>query len=113
MKEMYFYLDCLPFYFKGYSYGGCWNGWSCPLFDKDTTIQILKEMKKHNFDIDYFIVNDTIIIKQYDDEEIFKPNNSGFYGLGAYSWTWDEISENDLKEQIWNSYKDDIVKWGD
>lgn len=22
MKEMYFYLDCLPFYFKGYTYGG-------------------------------------------------------------------------------------------
>ena len=114
-KEMYFYLDCLPYYFKGFSYGGCWNGWSCPLFDKETTIKILEYMKKEWGTINYTIVNDTIIYKDENEDEFetISPNEKGFYGLGGYSWTWSEISENDLKEQIWNSYKDNIVKWGD
>ena len=118
MKEMYFYLDCLPYYFKGYSFNYYWNGWSVPLFDKQTCIEILNKMKEYNFNIDYYIVNDTIIYKdncEDEEEEPIKeePNEEGLYSLGGCSWTWSELSEEELKEQIWNSYKDDIVKWGD
>ena len=112
MKEKYFYLDCMQGYFRGYTYENYWNGWSCPSFEKKVVISILEQMKK--FDkLEYHFVNDTLIYKLENDEEeeTLNPNEDGLYSLGAWSWCWSEISKEELKEQIWESYEGDIVQF--
>lgn len=109
-EEKYFYLDCFEYYFRGWTCGSYWNGWSCPRFTKDVAIEILKLTQTT-----YTIVNDTIIYKLdgEEEEETLEPNVDGTYSLGAWSWCWSELSEEELKEKIWESYKGDIIEWGD
>lgn len=112
MKEKYFYLDCMEGYFKGYTFECYWNGWSCPMFERKIVIEILEKMKEFD-NLEYHFINDTLIYKLENDdfEETLTPNEQGLYSLGAWSWCWSEISEDELKEQIWQSYKDDIVQF--
>jgi len=111
-KEMYFYLDD-PIYYKGWTYGSHWNGFGCPRFTKQTTKKILDDLNKRYGGVQYHFDNDTLVYKfKYDEEEErLQPNEDNTYSLGAWSWTWSEISEEELKEKIWNSYEGDIVEF--
>lgn len=107
-KEMYFYLDSFPYYFKGWTYGSYWNGWSCPRFTKEMALEILKLTHTQ-----YYFINDVLIytLEGEEESERLEQNEDGTYSLGAWSWTWSEISEEELKEEIWQSYKGDIVEF--
>lgn len=108
MKEKYFYLDCLNYYFRGYTFECYWNGWSCPSFTMEVCKEILKLLDiKYSFNDNVL----TYIDEDWDELITLTPNEQGLYSLGAWSWCWSEISEEELKEEIWQSYKGDIIQF--
>lgn len=90
---------------EGWTTGELWNGWATPYFEKNEAVEIMKESKKlhqevhQKFKWSYDAKKDFFKYQSENDEEpekvsgmqIMTPEGlKTVYGIGAYSWTWQE-----------------------
>jgi hypothetical protein len=88
-----------------------WNGWiAFPYFDAYTVVDILDNyVNRPGSDpyhwYDYHFEDDGTLVTEDRQErteypedfepERIEPDEDGLYSLGAYGWTWDEISDEE------------------
>jgi hypothetical protein len=90
-----------------------WNGWAIPTFDRETTLAIVADQSEEL--VAQFPETDRLIAVEEPDgtlvvfhlvgdayydsvppeervDAIYRPDESGRYAIGAYSWTWVELA---------------------
>lgn len=101
MYKAVFTIDYVPKAYIGYTSGRLWNGWATPYFEKEEAIRVMhdynseRDVSEH---MSYDEGNDMFIIRCEDEywtgEDIrTKEGIKHLYGIGAYSWIWDEASD--------------------
>lgn len=109
LKKKYFALDGLDTYI-GYDLEQTWNGWACPVFDKENSLRIMEDINKMK-DVSFQEMifdksNNQFVLKDISQlepesgeplEEIFEgreyrtvDGSKMLYPIGAYSWMWYE-----------------------
>ena len=93
--------------YVGYTDGSKWNGWATPYFTYLTALEVMydynedagEEIMKYNPIYDQFYILD----KESEELEVWKGKQYAteegivcLYGIGAYSWVWDEITDYDI-----------------
>lgn len=105
MYKAVFTIDVAPKAYIGYTAGNDWNGWATPYFEIAEALRIMEIYNKetdnpmhYNEDTDTFYIAET----EYTAEVNWKGKNyqtdegiKHLYGIGAYSWIWDEATEED------------------
>ena len=94
--------------YVGYTDGSKWNGWATPYFTYLTALEVMydynecvgEERMKYDPIYDQFYILD----KESGELEVWKGKQYAteegivcLYGIGAYSWVWDEITDYDIK----------------
>lgn len=91
----------------GYTKGDRWNGWATPYFEIDEALDIMKEFNADDpeFPILYNEKTDTFTVEEIGgfEGDSWKGENLNtedgikhLYGIGAYSWTWEDTTEYDI-----------------
>lgn len=93
--------------YVGYTDGSKWNGWATPYFTYLTALEVMydynedvgEEIMKYDPIYDQFYILD----KESGELEVWKSKQYAteegivcLYGIGAYSWVWDEITDYDI-----------------
>ena len=93
--------------YVGYTDGSKWNGWATPYFTYLTALEVMydynedvgEEIMKYNPIYDQFYILD----KESGELKVWKGKQYAteegivcLYGIGAYSWVWDEITDYDI-----------------
>ena len=107
LRETTVYLDAIPDEYHGFTKGEDWNGWECPYFPIEEALRIVEGYKSLNEavddDHDYRAKYDESqdIFRFYDPHgdywEEFEPvsiDGKKLYPIGAFGWTWSEVSED-------------------
>lgn len=94
----------------GWTTGDVWNGWATPFFEKKEAEQVMKASAdlykeiKEKFKWSYNAKKDMFIFQSEHDEEPDRTKGSEIptpegmktvYGIGAYSWTWQEEEQEE------------------
>ena len=94
--------------YVGYTDGSKWNGWATPYFTYLTALEVMydynedvgEEIMKYDPIYDQFYILD----KESGELKVWKGKQYAteegivcLYGIGAYSWVWDEITDYDIK----------------
>ena len=105
MRKAVFTIDCFPKAYIGYTSGRLWNGWATPYFEKDEAIRVAEgNNETAEFPMQYDEVYDQFYILDTEtgDLETWKGEDirttegiKHLYGIGAYSWIWDEATDRD------------------
>lgn len=85
--------------FAGYTFGQKWNGFECPMFEKDQADSIMRHIETQGYTTSYDEATDTYKWQHEDDEsphacqgrDIQYRYHSGtchVYAIGAFEWTW-------------------------
>ena len=105
MHKMIFTMECFSHPHIGYTLGKRWNGWATPFFEIDEALKLMEEFNQCSEDrMQYDEVYDQFTILHNDGEfEYWKGKNYNtnegikhLYGVGAYSWIWDDITKYDI-----------------
>lgn len=93
--------------YVGYTDGSKWNGWATPYFTYLTALEVMydynecagEEIMKYDPIYDQFYILD----KESKELKVWKGKQYAteegivcLYGIGAYSWVWDEITDYDI-----------------
>lgn len=93
--------------YVGYTDGSKWNRWATPYFTYLTALEVMydynecagEEIMKYDPIYDQFYILD----KESEELEVWKGKQYAteegivcLYGIGAYSWVWDEITDYDI-----------------
>lgn len=93
--------------YVGYTDGSKWNGWATPYFTYLTALEVMydynedagEEIMKYDPIYDQFYILD----KESGELKVWKGKQYAteegivcLYGIGAYSWVWDEITDYDI-----------------
>lgn len=107
MHKNVFTIDGFNYPYIGYTSGRLWNGWATPRFEFAEAVEIMKDYNKYaETPIQYDEVYDQFYIldKETAELEVWKGENYNttegikhLYGIGAYSWVWDDITEYDIE----------------
>jgi hypothetical protein len=105
MHKAVFTIGDYPKAYIGYTSGRTWNGWATPYFELEEAKRVAvgfdecaenpifynKESKKfYTFGTDY------ISAEIWEEETIQTEDGiKHLYGIGAYSWIWDEANDDD------------------
>lgn len=91
----------------GYTSGRLWNGWATPHFEIDEARAIMKEFNEcAEFPMQYDEIYDQFYILDTEttELEVWKGENcqtkegiKHLYGIGAYAWVWDSVSQANIK----------------
>lgn len=91
----------------GYTSGKRWNGWATPHFELEEAIRVAEEFNKcAEYPMQYDEVYDQFYILDTETTELEKWKGEDYvtaegikhlYGIGAYSWVWDEATDQDCK----------------
>ena len=106
MRKLVFTIDGYKYPHIGYTTGRRWNGWATPNFEADEAFAVMREFNEtaetpmyYNEETDTFYVNAT----EYNDADEWKGRNcqtedglKHLYGIGAFSWVWEDINEQDI-----------------
>lgn len=95
-----FYIDEGPL-FNGFKNENYWNGWECPVFIKEEAEKVLKEFMREEDEAYYDQERDAFVVRFVESDEEDTEYFEGFdikvedethrvYGIGAFSWCWDE-----------------------
>jgi len=101
-KKAMFTMDCWDQKFEGLSFGYSWNGWSCPYFTKEIGLQISEVINEEKCHLTYSESKDCFVLHDLEepdfDEDIMPQiiNGKKYYSIGACSWCWTEISEEEV-----------------
>ncbi len=99
MRKTLFTIGEYPKAYIGYTSGRLWNGWATPHFELDEALRVMQGFNecaeypmRYDKEKDQFYILDT-----EDEPEVWKGENyqtadgiRHLYGIGAYSWVWDE-----------------------
>lgn len=105
MHKAVFTIDCFPKAYIGYTSGRLWNGWATPYFERDEAIRVMEgnnETAEYPMQYDeiydqfYVLDTDTTELEVWKGEDIKTEEGiKHLYGIGAYSWVWDEETDRD------------------
>ena len=107
MRKNVFTFDDFTHSYIGYTSGDRWNGWATPYFTLAEALEIMhgynecaESPMQYNYVYDQFYILD----KDTAELEIWKGKDyhtddgiKHLYGIGAYSWVWDDITEYDIE----------------
>ena len=108
MHKIVFTIDGFQHPHIGYTSGRLWNGWATPFFEVDEALAVMEEYNSchPDFPMVYDAVTDTFFIDDTESKvfEEWKGENlktdeeiKHLYGIGAYSWIWEYITEDEVK----------------
>ena len=107
MHKSVFTIGEYPKAYIGYTAGKLWNGWATPYFALEEAKRVAEGFNEcAEYPIEYDNIYDQFYILDKETEELEKwkgediPTAEGIkhlYGIGAYSWVWDEANDHDYK----------------
>lgn len=105
MHKAVFTIGEYPKAYIGYTSGRLWNGWATPHFEFEEAKRVTEGFNETaEFPMQYDEVYDQFYILDTETSELEKwegveiQTAEGFkhvYGIGAYSWVWDEANDRD------------------
>lgn len=114
MRKAVFTIGEYPKAYIGYTSGKLWNGWATPYFELDEAKRVAEgfnECAEYPMEYDDIYDQFYILDKETEELETWKGNDIStaegikhLYGIGAYSWVWDEATDQD------NQYLADVVE---
>ena len=107
LKQNVFVINDFEYPHIGYTNGDRWNGWATPYFEFAEALVIMAE---YNIDrpecpMTYNKITDTFYVAEteYTSECVWEgfdcQTEEGIkhlYGIGAYSWIWDDVTDYDI-----------------
>ena len=107
LKQKIFVINDFEYPHIGYTNGDRWNGWATPYFEFAEAIAIMQEYnaEDHESPIVYNEETDTFYVEEMGgfDGASWKgidcQTEEGIkhlYGIGAYSWIWDDVTDHDI-----------------
>lgn len=107
MHKTVFTIGEYPKAYIGYTSGKLWNGWATPYFALDEAKRVAEGFNEcAEYPMEYDKVYDQFYIldKETTELEVWKGKDiqttegiKHLYGIGAYSWVWDEAIDQDCK----------------
>ena len=109
-KKAYFNIDNNEYYEGYHIEDRRWNGWATPCFEKYVADLIAHNFSTSNFKIKYDEKNDYHRITEKEDGKIIlsekikghiintTEGQKKVYSLGAFDWTWEDYTIDELKE---------------
>ena len=105
MKKAVFTIGEYPKAYIGYTSGRLWNGWATPYFEKEEAIRVAEGFNEtaeylmqydEVYDQFYVLDTETTELEKWKGEDIQTAEGiKHLYGIGAYSWVWDEATDRD------------------
>ena len=107
MYKKVFTIDGFDHVYIGYTSGRRWNGWATPYFEFAEALEIMhdyNECTETSMQYDKVYDQFYILDKESDEFEVWKGKDYNttegikhLYGIGAYSMTWDNITDYDIE----------------
>lgn len=107
MHKAVFTIGEEPQAYIGYTSGKRWNGWATPHFELEEAKRVAEGFNKcAEYPMQYDNIYDQFYILDTETKELETwkgtdiPTAEGIkklYGIGAYSWVWDEATDQDCK----------------
>ena len=107
MHKKLFTIDGFAYAYIGYTDGSRWNGWATPHFEKEEAIEVMKAYNQctespmfynEEFDTFYHFGTEGNSGEMWRGEKCRTSEGiKTLYGIGAYSWVWDDTNENDIR----------------
>lgn len=125
MRKAVFTIGEEPKAYIGYTSGKLWNGWATPHFELEEAKRVAEDFSKgavwpmeydEVYDQFYIMDLETMEFEKWKGEDIRTEEGiKHLYGIGAYSWVWDEESAKSVSKGIEDLFWDyDIsVSWQD
>ena len=105
MRQTVFTIEACPKAYIGYTTSRLWNGWATPYFEKAEAIRVMEDYNRQNespifyneeFDTFYHFGTDSFGGEMWRGEEYAtKDGIKHLYGIGAFAWIWDAVTEED------------------
>ena len=106
MYKNVFTIDGFDYVYIGYTSGRRWNGWATPHFEFVEALEVMhdyNECAEPPMQYDEVYDQFYILDKETAELEVWKGENYNtiegikhLYGIGAYSMTWDNITDYDI-----------------
>lgn len=103
MYKAVFKISDLPQAYVGYTSGADWNGWATPYFEIADAKRVMTDNNEiGQYHMQYDEINDKFytVDEEGREFEIWQGEDikteegiKHLYGIGAYSWIWDELTE--------------------
>lgn len=116
LRKSVFTIGEYPKAYIGFTEGKLWNGWATPAFEKAEAIKVAEGFNETaEFPMQYDEVYDQFYILDTETKELEKwegndvPTPEGIkhlYGIGAYSWVWDEEEIKPIAKRIADFFLD-------
>lgn len=113
MRKTIFTIEGVASAYIGYTSGKLWNGWATPHFEIKEALEVMRDFNKNaEYLMEYNAGRDEFFVYDEGNEDFDRwkgesiQTNEGvkhLYGIGAYSWIWDEaidIDDNHLALEI-------------
>jgi hypothetical protein len=107
MHKTVFTISDYPKAYIGYTSGKRWNGWATPHFALDEAKRVAEGFNEcaeypmqydEVYDQFYILDKETTELETWKGEDIQTEEGiKHLYGIGAYSWVWDEATDQDCK----------------
>ena len=107
MYKKIFTIDGFDHVYIGYTSGRRWNGWATPHFEFVEALEVMhdyNECAEPPMQYDEVYDQFYILDKESDEFEVWKGEDLNttegikhLYGIGAYSWVWDNITNYDIE----------------
>ena len=108
MYKKVFTIDGFDYVYIGYTSGRRWNGWATPHFELAEALEVMHEYNECSDEIlmeydkmhdqFYKLDKDSSELETWKGEDYNTPEGiKHLYGIGAYSWVWDDITDYDIE----------------
>ena len=107
MYKNVFTIGGFDYVYIGYTSGRRWNGWATPHFEFAEALEVMhdyNECTETSMQYDKVYDQFYILDKESDEFEVWKGKDYNttegikhLYGIGAYSWVWDDITDYDIE----------------
>ena len=102
IKPAVFKIDAIDSYFHGFSHGGSWNGFACPLFplEEAKRLMALNNGTEYCGQIVFDEAQDEFLFHEFEGEETAETfmaavvDGQTLYAIGAYSWCWQDVTDS-------------------
>lgn len=114
MRKTVFTIGEVADAYVGYTSGRLWNGWATPHFEIEEAMRVMQSFNEcAEYPMQYDKVYDQFYIMDDEELEIWKGENcqttegmKHLYGIGAYSWVWDEEATEPIAKAIDELFQD-------
>ena len=108
MYKKVFTIDGFDYVYIGYTSGRRWNGWATPHFELAEALEVMHEYNECSdeilmeydkvYDQFYKLDKDSGELETWKGEDLNTAEGiKHLYGIGAYSWVWDDITDYDIE----------------